>query len=78
MIIALSLATINVKSQDILKSKDLSTIKVDQLSDEDILKYEQQLQQSGLSETQAEQLAIQKGFPSSEIIKLITSEIHLS
>jgi len=70
MIIALSLATINVKSQDILKSKDLSTIKVDQLSDEDILKYEQQLQQSGLSETQAEQLAIQKGFPSSEIIKL--------
>ncbi len=57
-------------AQDFLRAKDLSTFKVDMLTDEDILKYKQQLQQSGVSETQAEQLAIQKGLPSSEILKL--------
>ena len=59
-----------IHAQEFLKSKDLSTLKVDMLTDEDILKYKQQLQQSGVSETQAEQLAIQKGLPSSEILKL--------
>ena len=59
-----------IKAQEFLKSKDLSTFKVDMLTDEDILKYKQQLQQSGISETQAEQLAIQKGLPSTEILKL--------
>ena len=57
-------------SQDILKGKDLSQVKVDQLSDADILKYQQQLKQSGLSEAQAEQLALTKGFPAAEIAKL--------
>ena len=59
-----------IHAQDFLRAKDLSTFKVDMLTDEDILKYKQQLQQSGVSETQAEQLAIQKGLPSSEILKL--------
>ena len=60
----------NLKAQDILKSKDLSAFKVDDLSDDDIVKFKQQLQQSGLSETQAEQLALQRGLPSSELAKL--------
>ena len=60
----------NLKAQDILKSKDLSSFKVDDLTDDDIIKFKQQLQQSGLSETQAEQLALQRGLPSSELSKL--------
>lgn len=57
-------------SQDILKGKDLSELKVDQLSNADILKYQAQLRASGLSEAQAEQLALSKGFPSAEMAKL--------
>ena len=60
----------NIQAQDLLKGKDISTIKVDMLSDEEILQYKIQLQQTGLSESQAEQLAIQRGFPASEIVKL--------
>ena len=60
----------SLKAQDILKSKDLSSFKVDDLSDNDVAKFKQQLQQSGLSETQAEQLALQRGLPSSELNKL--------
>jgi protein involved in polysaccharide export with SLBB domain len=59
-----------LKAQDILKSKDLSSFKVDDLSDDDVLKFKQQLQQSGLSQTQAEQLALQRGLPTSELAKL--------
>ncbi len=59
-----------VKAQDILKAKDLTTLKVDALSDDDISKIKQQLQQSGLSESQAEELAIQKGLPQAEAEKL--------
>lgn len=60
----------NIKAQDILKGKDLSTLKIDALSDDDINKFKQQLQQSGLTDVQAEQLALQKGLPPSEIAKL--------
>lgn len=60
----------SLKAQDILKSKDLTTFKVDALSDDDINKFKQQLQQSGLTETQAEQLALQRGLPTSELSKL--------
>ena len=57
-------------TQGLLKTSDLSKINVDALTDEDILKYRDQLQSSGLSEMQAEQLAIQRGMPSSEVLKL--------
>ncbi len=57
-------------SQDILNSKDLSTIKIDQLSDADILKYQQQLKTSSLSEAQAEAIALSRGLPAAEIGKL--------
>lgn len=70
LVVMLSAFTINSYSQDLLKGKDISTIKVDMLTDEEILQYKAQLQQSGLSESQAEQLAIQRGFPASEIVKL--------
>jgi len=60
----------NLKAQDILNTKDLSTIKVDMLSDEQIAAYKQKLQDAGVSESQAEQLALQKGMPMSEINKL--------
>ena len=57
-------------SQDILKGKDLSKVKVDQLSDAEILKYQQQLKGSGISEAEAEQIAVAKGFPVAEMAKL--------
>jgi protein involved in polysaccharide export with SLBB domain len=57
-------------AQDILRGRDLSKINVDVLTDEEIISYRDQLKSSGLSETQAEQIAIQRGMPSSEIVKL--------
>ena len=57
-------------SQGLLKTSDLSKINVDALTDEEILRYKDQLQTAGLSEVQAEQLAIQRGMPSSEVLKL--------
>jgi len=49
---------------------NLRDIKVDQLTDNDIMKYMQQLKTSGVSQSQAEQIAISKGMPVSEIQKL--------
>jgi len=60
----------NGKTQDLLRSYDLSTIKVDKLSDADIAKFKQQLAASGLTQDQAEQLAIAKGMPIAEVQKL--------
>lgn len=56
--------------QEFLSSKDLSNFKVEYLSDADILRYKTYLQSSGLTESQAEQLALQKGLPTSELLKL--------
>lgn len=58
--------------QDLMNSKDLSGFKVELLSNEDIAKYKSMLQSSGFSESQAEQLALQRGLPTSELIKLRT------
>jgi protein involved in polysaccharide export with SLBB domain len=58
------------KSQDLLRNYDLSTVKVDKLSDAQIIKLKQQLEASGLSEQQAEQIAIAKGMPVTEVQKL--------
>jgi protein involved in polysaccharide export with SLBB domain len=70
LLCAINYSINNLKAQDILKSKDLTTFKVDALTDDDINKFKQQLQQSGLTETQAEQLALQRGLPTSELTKL--------
>jgi protein involved in polysaccharide export with SLBB domain len=62
--------TTHAHGQDLLRNYDLGTIKVDNLSDAEILKFKKQLDASGLTQAQAEQLAISKGMPISEIQKL--------
>lgn len=57
-------------AQDLLKGKDLSQIKVDQLSDGDIVKLKVQLQQNNISIDQAEQAALAKGMSTTEFAKL--------
>lgn len=64
--------------QELMYSKDLSSFKVDMLSDNDIAKYKAYLQNSGMSETQAEQLALQRGMSSYEITKLKARVANLS
>ena len=59
-----------VHAQDILKGKDLSTIKVDQLSDADIAKLKAQLNASNLTIEQAEQMSLAKGMSATEFAKL--------
>ena len=56
-------------AQDLLKANP-SQINVDQLSDADIIKYQQQLKAAGITESQAEQIALSRGMPQSEILKL--------
>lgn len=58
------------QAQDILKGKDLSTIKVDQLSDADIDKLKAQLNESKMTIEQAEQMALAKGMSAAEFAKL--------
>ncbi len=59
-----------VNAQDLLRNYDLNSVKVDKLSDADIVKFKQQLDASGLTESQAEQIAIAKGMPVTEVQKL--------
>ncbi len=65
----LFLTSAKVNAQDILKGKDLSTIKVDQLSDADIAKLKAQLNTSNLTIEQAEQMALAKGMSATEFAK---------
>ena len=58
------------QSQDLLRNYDLTSVKVDKLSDADIAKLKQQLDASGITEQQAEQIAISKGMPVTEVQKL--------
>jgi protein involved in polysaccharide export with SLBB domain len=58
------------EAQDLLKAQNLSSVKIDALTDDQIAQFKQQLAQSGLSESQAEQLALQRGLPMAEISKL--------
>ena len=57
-------------AQDLLKGKDLSQVKVDQLSPAEIAKLKTQLSTSGMTPDQAEQMAISKGMPAGEASKL--------
>ena len=56
--------------QDFLKSNDLSTVKVDNLSEADITKIKTQLQVNNISYGQAESLALAKGMSAAEVAKL--------
>lgn len=62
----------NVKAQDILKSKDLSTIKVDYLSDDDLSKISAQLKSNNTTIEQVEPMALSRGMSQTEYDKLKT------
>ena len=57
-------------AQDLLKSSDLSTLKVDYLSDSDIAKIKIQLQTNNVTIEQAEPMALSKGMSATEFAKL--------
>lgn len=64
------LVSLNMSAQDILKSKDLSTVKVDYLSDSDINKIKNQLDAKSLTIDDAEEAILSKGMSKSEFSKL--------
>lgn len=68
--LSLLIASSSLHAQDLLKGKDLSTVRVDQLSDADIAKLKAQLGSSGMTIDQAEQMAIAKGMSPAEFAKL--------
>jgi hypothetical protein len=59
-----------VNAQDLLKSKDISTIKVDLLADADILRIKQQLSTAGLTIDDVRPQLILRGMSSTEFLKL--------
>lgn len=60
----------SIKAQDLLKSKDLSTVKVDYLSEEDLAKISTQLKSNNTTIEQVEPMAISKGMSQTEYDKL--------
>jgi len=62
--------TFNVVAQDIMKSKDLSTVKVDYLSDDDLAKISAQLKSNNATIDQVESMALSKGMSQTEFNKL--------
>jgi protein involved in polysaccharide export with SLBB domain len=57
-------------AQDLLRSSDLSTLKVDYLSDSDIVKIKTQLEANNVTIEQAEPMALSKGMSAGEFSKL--------
>lgn len=64
------LASFSASAQDILKSKDLSTVKVDYLSDDDLAKISAQLKSNNATIDQVESMALSKGMNQTEFNKL--------
>jgi protein involved in polysaccharide export with SLBB domain len=62
--------TTTVKAQDLLKGQNLSTLKVDYLSDADLAKLRSQLRSNNMTIDQVEPMALAKGMPASEFAKL--------
>ncbi len=62
----------NLVAQDLLKGTDLSTVKVDYLSDNDIAKIKTQLQTNNTTIDQVEPMALAKGMSATEFAKLRT------
>ncbi|MFH6999039.1 SLBB domain-containing protein [Flavobacterium sp. FlaQc-57] len=60
----------NANAQDILKSKDLSTVKVDYLSDDDLAKISAQLKSNNATIDSVESIALSKGMTQNEFNKL--------
>mgnify|MGYP005614113793 FL=1 len=59
-----------IVAQDLMKAQDLSTVKVDYLSDADLAKIRTQLETNKVTIEQAEQMALAKGMSSNEFAKL--------
>lgn len=59
-----------MKAQDLLKGNDLSTLKVDYLSDSDVAKIRTQLETNKVTIEQAEPMALAKGMSATEFAKL--------
>jgi hypothetical protein len=57
-------------AQTSLNANDLSKVKVDDLSDAQILSFLKQAKSSGMSESELERLALQRGMSSTEVNKL--------
>ena len=64
------LLAFNANAQDILKSKDLSTVKVDYLSDDDLAKISAQLKSNNTTIDNVESMALSKGMTQTEFNKL--------
>jgi protein involved in polysaccharide export with SLBB domain len=64
------LQTTGASAQDLMKAQDLSTLKVDYLSDADVAKIRTQLETNKVTIEQAEQAALAKGMPANEFAKL--------
>lgn len=62
--------TQSVLAQDLLKGQNLSTLKVDYLSDADLAKLRSQLQSNNMTIDQAEPMALAKGMSAAEFAKL--------
>ncbi|WP_369014305.1 SLBB domain-containing protein [Flavobacterium anhuiense] len=65
-----ALITFNATAQDIMRSKDLSTVKVDYLSDDDLAKISAQLKSNNATIDQVESMALSKGMSQTEFNKL--------
>jgi len=66
------LLSFNANAQDIIKSKDLSTVKVDYLSDDEIAKIISQLKSNNATINDVESMALSKGMTQNEFDKLRT------
>ncbi len=66
------LSSYNVNAQDIMKSKDLSTVRVDYLSDDEIAKIISQLKANNATINDVEPMALSKGMNQTEFDKLRT------
>lgn len=66
------LLSFNANAQDIIRSKDLSTVKVDYLSDDDIAKVVSQLKVNNATINDVESMALSKGMSQNEFDKLRT------
>lgn len=72
MLVSFSLSILVINAQDLFNMKDLSTVKVDQLSETDLAKIQSQIAGSGMSMEQVEQMALSKGMSVTEFAKLKT------
>ncbi|PBI84164.1 Polysialic acid transport protein KpsD precursor [Flavobacterium sp. ACN2] len=65
-----ALITFNATAQDLMKSKDLSSVRVDYLSDDDLTKISAQLKSNNTTIEQVESMALSKGMNQAEFNKL--------